>query len=243
MNGLKDGKFSSHNEGFLFAIQEQEIDTQGLRKSRELNQAIKATMPSICRLCGKQEETIFHVVSSCSYFSSNHYLRSRHNPVAKKLYDELISHITEIEQDQKNSREMPQSIVKIKHLEIWWDRGVITLTKIPHNRPDLIIWDSNTDECKIIDICIPLDTNLELQDTMKRNTHVELVDKLQRIYPRYKYCIIRVVIRALGTIPKKLKENLKKIGISGDRIDSLIRNIQKLALLGTLKIVKNFQKM
>ena len=59
---LKDGKFSSHNQGFLFAIQEQEIDTWGLRKSRERNQAIKATMPSICRLCGKQEETIFHVV-------------------------------------------------------------------------------------------------------------------------------------------------------------------------------------
>ena len=240
---LKDEKFSSHNEGFLFAIQEQEVDTRGLRKSRERNQAIKATMPSICRLCGKQEETIFHVVSSCSYFSSNHYLHSRHNPVAKKPYDELISQITEVEQDQKNSRKMPQSIVKIKHLEIWWDRGVTTLTKIPHNRPDLIIWDSNTDEFKIVDICIPLDTNLELRDTTKRNNYVELVDQLQRIYPRYKYCIIPVVIGALGTIPKKLKENLKKIGISGDRIDGLIRNIQKLALLRTLKIVKNFQKM
>ena len=32
---LKDGKFSSDNEGFRFAIQEQEIDTPGLRKSRE----------------------------------------------------------------------------------------------------------------------------------------------------------------------------------------------------------------
>ena len=200
-------------------------------------------MPSIRRLCGKQEETIFHVEASCSYFSSNHYLHSRHNPVAKKLYDELISQITEVEQDQKNSREMPQSIVRIKLLEIFWDRGVTTLTKIPHNRPDLIIWDSNTNECKIIGIFIPLDTNLELRDTTKRNNYVELVDQLQRIYPRYTYCIIPVVIGALGTIPKKLKENLKKIRISGDRIDSLIRNIQKLALLGSLKIIKNFQKM
>ena len=29
---LKDGKFSSHNERFLFAIQEQEIDTRGPKK-------------------------------------------------------------------------------------------------------------------------------------------------------------------------------------------------------------------
>ena len=138
---------------------------------------------------------------------------------------------------------MPQSIVKIKHLEIWWDRGVATLTKIPNNRPDLIIWDSNTNECKIIDICVPLDTNLELRDTTKRNNYIELVDQNQRIYPRYKYCIIPVIIRALGTILKKLKENLKKIGISGDRIDVVIKNMQKLALLGTFKIVKKFQKM
>ena len=163
--------------------------------------------------------------------------------MAKQLYDELISQITEVEQDQKNSREMPLSIVKIKHLEIWWDRGVTTLTKIPHNRRDLIIWNSNTNECTIIDICIPLDTNLELRDTTKRNNYVELVDQLQRIYPRYKYCIIPVIIGALGTIPKKLKENLKKIGILGDRIDDLNKNMQKLALLGTLKIVKNFKKM
>ena len=60
---LKDGKFSSHNEGFLFAIQEQEIDTRGLRKSRKRDMAIKATMPSICRLCGKQEENIFHIIA------------------------------------------------------------------------------------------------------------------------------------------------------------------------------------
>ena len=137
---------------------------------------------------------------------------------------------------------MPLSIVIIKHLEIWWDRGVTTLTKIPHNRRDLIIWNTNTNEC-IIDICIPLDTNLELRDTTKRNNYVELVDQLQRIYPRYKYCIIPVIIGALGTIPKKLKENLKKIGILGDRIDDLNKNMQKLALLGTLKIVKNFKKM
>ena len=118
-----------------------------------------------------------------------------------------------------------------------------TLTKIPHNKPDIIIWDGTNNECKIIDICVPLDTNLELRDTTKRNNYVELVDQLQRIYPKYKYCIIPIIIGALGTVPKNLKESLKKVGIPEDKIDNTIRNMQKLALLGTLKIVKNFQKM
>ena len=240
---LKDGKFSSHNEGFLLAIQEQEIDTRGLRKSRERDIAIKATMPSICRLCGKQEENIFHIIASCSYFSSNHYLHARHNPVAKEVYHEFTTQTSGEEQNQKKSREMPSAILKVNGAEVWWDRQVTTLTKIPHNKPDIIIWDGTNNECKIIDICVPLDTNLELRDTTKRNNYVELVDQLQRIYPKYKYCIIPIIIGALGTVPKNLKENLKKVGIPEDKIDNTIRNMQKLALLGTLKIVKNFQKM
>ena len=138
---------------------------------------------------------------------------------------------------------MPPAILKVNGAEVWWDRQVTTLTKIPHNKPDIIIWDGTNNECKIIDICVPLDTNLELRDTTKRNNYVELVDQLQRIYPKYKYCIIPIIIGALGTVPKNLKESLKKVGIPEDKIDNTIRNMQKLALLGTLKIVKNFQKM
>ena len=132
---LKDGKFSSHNEGFLFAIQEQEIDTRGLRKSRERDMAIKATMPSICRLCGKKEENIFHIIASCSYFSSNHYLHARHNPVAKEVYHEFTTQTSGEEQNQKKSWEMPPAILKVNGAEVWWDRQVTTLTKIPHNKP------------------------------------------------------------------------------------------------------------
>ena len=47
---IKEGKFSSHVEGFLFAIQEQEIDTKGLWKMREKNKDLRAMMPSLCRL-------------------------------------------------------------------------------------------------------------------------------------------------------------------------------------------------
>ena len=49
---IKEGKFSSHVEGFLFAIQEQEIDTRALRKMREKNKDVRATLPTNCRLCG-----------------------------------------------------------------------------------------------------------------------------------------------------------------------------------------------
>ena len=138
---------------------------------------------------------------------------------------------------------MPPTTLKVGDTEIWWDREVNTLTKILHNRPDLIIWDTDNSTCKVIDVCVPLDTNVELRETTKRNSYIDLVDQLQRIYPKYKYTIIPIIVGALGTIPKKLKENLQKTGIKTEKIPTVTKEIQKLALLGTLKVCKNFQKI
>ena len=132
---------------------------------------------------------------------------------------------------------------KMKHIEIRWDYQFTTLTKLPHNRPDIVIWNCDTKVCKIIDICVPLDTNIDLREETKSNNYISLVDQLQRIYQRYKFTIVPVIAGALGTVPNKLKENLQKIGLSENTIGAVIRRIQKDALLGTLKIVKIFQKL
>ena len=90
---LKKGKLPSHAEGFLFAVQEQEIDTKALRqqRQRERDQNVKRSMESQCRMCGKAEQNIYHVVAACSYLSSNLYLNAHHNPIAKVVYDEITS--------------------------------------------------------------------------------------------------------------------------------------------------------
>ena len=240
---LKEGKLSSHIEGYLCAVQEQEIETRKLRKQREKNRDMQMKMPSVCRLCGREEETIFHITSACSYFSSNLYLHSRHNLIAKEIHHQVVAQLREGEENLGKPRGMPPTTLKVGGTEIWWDREVNTLTKIPHNRPDLIIWDTDNSTCKVIDVCVPLDTNVELRETTKRNSYIDLVDQLQRIYPKYKYTIVPIIVGALGTIPKKLKENLQKTGIKTEKILTVTKEIQKLALLGTLKVCKNFQKI
>ena len=78
---------------------------------------------------------------------------------------------------------------------------------------------------------------------MKRGYYIELIDQLQRIYPTYKYAVIPVILGALGTVPKTLKENLIQIGINKEETGDLVERMQKKALLGTLKVVKNYQKL
>ena len=63
-----------------------------------------------------------------------------------------------------------------------------------------------------------------------------IVDSLHRMYPGYRYQMVPVIIGALGTIPAKLK----MIGLTSKAINRFIEHGQKLACLGTLKIIKEF---
>ena len=84
---------------------------------------------------------------------------------------------------------------------------------------------------------------MELRHTTKIDDYIPLVDQLQRIHPSYKYTVIPVIVGALGTIPKTLKDSLLKIGLQKVKLPAVIERIQKLALTGTMKIVKNFKKL
>ena len=100
---------------------------------------------------------------------------------------------------RSESKREPQTVTRIKNTEIWWDKKVMTQKKIKHDRPDIIIWDKESKHCKIVDVSIPLDTNVKLREQMKRDYYIELIDQLQRIYPTYKYVVIPVILGALGT--------------------------------------------
>ena len=80
----------------------------------------------------------------------------------------------------------------------------------PHNRPDIVIWNCDTKVCKIIDIFVPLDTNVELREETKSDSYIPLVDQLQRIYQRYKFTIVPVIAGALGTVPNELERTFRR---------------------------------
>ena len=56
---LKEGKLPSHIEGFLFAVQEQEIDTEALRQQRERHQNVKGSMPRANAGCVAKQRKIY----------------------------------------------------------------------------------------------------------------------------------------------------------------------------------------
>ena len=112
--------------------------------------------------------------------------------------------------------------------------------KVEHNRPDVTIWDYDSKVCTLVEVCAPLDMNVTNRTAWKEGPCIPLFCEMSRIYPEYRFEIVRTVIGALGAVPRSLNKSLKKLNIEDKRIRPVTRRIQKASLIGSMKIVKTF---
>ena len=134
----------------------------------------------------------------------------------------------------------PEFIYKEHPQVYWWNILIKTATKIPHNKPDLIIWNKETKLCSIIEFSCPLDTNISRKVNEKLETYGPLVRNLQILYPDYKYEVAPIIIGAMGYVPKSLINYLKMIGFDERESKTLTRKLQIKLISGTAKICKTF---
>ena len=175
---LKLNGIPSHTEGYIIAIQQQEINTRALQKKREHSQ--DPSFNDKCRHCNNAKEDIFHLLSSCSKLSTSMYLPMRHDQVGKLLYNAII---------RKHHKDHPYVFVRpvwtSDVLEIWWDIKIETSPSVPSNKPDIVVWNKTEKICSIIDVCVPLDENIGKQEKIKIDKYTELMVRLQRLYSEY----------------------------------------------------------
>ena len=228
-------KLTSHMEGYICAIQEQELKTREALKRRKKDPAKKSQMITTCRVCHKNEENIFHLVCSCPHLAHTIYLNDRHNQVARIVYQE-ITKAEKLEYD-------PPPVKRQDNQEIWCDKYVKTANKVKKNRPDITIWDTQKKICQIVEVSVPLDMNLSQVREDKESKYLPLISQMQQMYNNYKIEVIPVLVGAMGSIPHGLKQNLQRIGIDKARIETVTQRIQKAALIGSVKVCKTALKM
>ena len=212
---LKSENFSSHVEGYLFSLQEQEINTRAAQKCWERNLDKKRNIDGRCRLCKQKDEDLFHIISSCSSLSNSMYLYYRHDNVGKIIYEEITA-----DEQGKVTRQCrkPPTVTHCNGKEIWWNVPLNLPNKVEHNRPDIIEWDNVNKTCTILEISTPLDTNVTDRTKWKKDLYMPLVAEMSRIYKQYKFKIVPIVVGALGAIPNSLLENLRSLSITGKRL-------------------------
>ena len=86
-------------EGYVFSLQEREINTRAAQKRWERNPDKSRNIDGRCQLWKqKDEDLLFHIMSSCSSLSNSMHLYYRHDNVGKIIYEE----ITEDDQGKSN---------------------------------------------------------------------------------------------------------------------------------------------
>ena len=231
---LTKGKFSSHVEGYICAIQEEEIYTNYMKHKREQNSPNASPK---CRLCKSSNETIQHILAACPKLSASSYLPLRHNPVAKEIYMKLLEPAT-----LEDKQQIP-AIISNEDIELWWDQAVQTTPTLPHNKPDIILWNKPNHTCHIIDICVGLDVNITKNVKDKHDKYLPLAFSLKQLYPSYRFYVTPLVLGATGLITSDFRRNLESLGLHKDTCKDLTELCQKRALQGSVSIVKSTMKM
>ena len=228
---------TSHFEGYAFAINEQEINTKDLQYRRDKKSG-NPTSNNKCRLCKYQVEDITHVISSCPKMSIRYYLPMRHDVIGKAVYESLRKKLEpgiKIRYDENS-----EFIYTHENIEYWWNLSIKTASKVRHNKPDMIVWDTKVKSCKIVEFSCPADVNVVKKVAEKENIYGPLIRNMQLMYKEYKFSFIPIIVGALGTIPKCLNEDIQKLGFTNAEAKTLIKRLQILSITGTVKICKTF---
>ena len=177
-----------------------------------------------CRLCGHSNETIDHLISSCSFIAQSAY-KHRHDKVAQFLHWKLAAKY-HFEVNSCWWKHRPDAVLENPMCKILWDFSIMVDRPIYHNRPDIVVVDKQTNKGYFIDVTIPGDAHIRAKTTEKLEKYRDLQIVTQQLW-RMSITIVPIVIGALGSVPLDLVRWLKCLNFD----DSLIPILQKTVLV------------
>ena len=141
MGLVKKGKFEEENR--------EHYSTNNIRKN-----VYKEDISSMCRMCGKSEETIAHILNECPNLAQNEYKKWRHDQVAKIIHWKLCEK-WEFERGKTWYSHNPEKVLESDECKILWDFSIQTDKRLEHNRPDILVFDKANKKVVIIDPSCP----------------------------------------------------------------------------------------
>ena len=214
------------------------MPTRYLQHKRQVDQGLEPTVDKNCRLCRTAVENVVHVISGCPGMSARYYLPLRHDALANYVLKEIIKK-NHPHYKYQESRE-PEYVKKIENKEYWWNLPIKTITKVPHNKPDIIIWDKLKKVCTIIEVSCPSDVNISSKIQEKLNNYAALLRNMQILYRDYRFEFLPIIVGALGYMPKCLFKYMEDLGFQKNEAKKHIHTMQKIVTSGTVKICKTF---
>ena len=170
------------------------------------------------------------MLCECPMLAQREYKR-RHDWVGRKIHWEVCT-IIGFDVNEKWYKHEPEKVVENDSWKILWDFTIQTDHVTEERRPDMVVLDKTKSECKIIDFACPFDSRIEEREKDKMKGYNELKRELKKIWES-PVKVIPVVVGALGTTPKKLKQPLSHIGI-----ETRTEELRKTTILNSARILR-----
>lgn len=226
---LITGTLKKETEGLIVAAQDQALRTNCIKVKID-----KQVGSPMCRLCGSKEETVDHLVSSCSKIAQTDY-KSRHDKVAANLHWSLCKQFG-FQRAEKWWEHRAEKALENEEYKLLWDYDIQVDRTIKERRPDLVVVNKKLKEAWIVDVAVPGDARVASKEIEKQDKYRDLAIELQRLWELKKVKVIPVVIGALGTVPVALKKHLRAMKVD----DVKVEHLQKTAILGTAYILRRY---
>ena len=222
---LMSSGLKAETEGLIIAAQDQSLATRLYHSN-----IIKDGTNPLCRMCGKFDESIDHVISGCPELAKTEYIQ-RHDNAASYIHWKVCQSY-DIKTTDKWYDHKPDTVVENEQATILWNMPIHTDREIAANKPDIIIRDHTNQKCQIIDMAVPSDRNTSVKVVEKLSKYKDLEIEIARMW-KMGTETIPVVIGALGVIKKGLEKYVDKIPGTVS-----IDELQKITLLGTARILR-----
>jgi len=137
-------------EGIIFGAQEQALFTNAIKAH-----IYRMPYSARCWLCGVIDETIDHLVSSCSFLAQREY-KKRHNCIASLVHYTLAKQAGFMVPDTwwKYS---PPRVSENSEIKLLWDFSIVSDVPLLDNRPEITFVRKRSNKVFLIDIAIPGD--------------------------------------------------------------------------------------
>ena len=222
----KAASLKAETEGFIIAAQDQRLPTRWY----QYNILKKPDVDPKCRLCGRFDETIDHLVSGCPELAKTNYIH-RHNKAAAHMHWAICKEFG-IEVKEQWYEHEPKTVTWNDSVTILWDMPIHTDRAIAANRPDIVLKNKKDKICLLIDMTVSLDTNTSVKTTQKFTKYKDLEIEVERMCG-LKTTTVPVVMGALGAIKKDMENCSNKIPGNIN-----IHELQKITLLSTAHLLR-----
>lgn len=169
---LKEGKLSSIAVRNALAAQEGCLITRTHPSQQQNNNRS-------CRKCKYTDETIEHVLSSCSKWLPTLYI-ARHDSTARNIHYKLCQKYGF--KPSHYSQEV-ESVLENDSVNMYWNQPIQTQAIIHHNKPDIVIFHKKEKTAVIVELAISWFTGIEKQKEIKEAVIVSMaIGRLRLTY-------------------------------------------------------------